>query len=344
MEPSRVHPSSRFRPGRGRRDVLRSLALTALVCISRVGAAGAQDRAEPERLRLAVLSPALAVIVRDLGLEPRMIARHGYDVWSSSELPVVGDQAGVDYEALIEAAPTHVLTEWGTRPLPPRLESLAKDRGWKVENYSTLTLADLRKTTERIASLDADQPAWDVHPLKLAMDRAWSTRAEGLERAGRVLLIISAEPTAASLGPGSAHHEILKLIGGVPAIRTGLPYQELDAEDVLHLAPEAIVLIRPRVPDREQRRAGDRPRDEGRAAGVRQLDADAIRSELGPMARLPIPAIRDGKVGMIDDPLALLPSTSLIGFADELASLLRTWSVDAAAREPDRPTDAPDRR
>ena len=40
---------------------------------------------------------------------------------------------------------------------------------------------------------------------------------------------------------------------------------------------------------------------------------------------LPIPAIEAGRVAVIDDPHALLPSTSLVGFADALAELLERW-------------------
>lgn len=261
-----------------------------------------------------MLSPAVAVIVRDLGIGSWIIARHGYDVWSPASLPVVGDQAGIDYEALIESRPTHILTEWGARPLPPKLESLAKERGWTLQNFETLKLGDLRETTRRLAMLDPRQPAWDDHPLKREMDRAWAPHDKSVAGAGRVLLIISAQPTVAVLGPRSAHHDILKLIGGVPAVTEGSPYQELDAEDIRHMAPDAIVLIRPRTPDQG---------DQGPTA--RELTNDEIDSLLGAIAKLDIPAVKLHRIGLIDHPLALLPSTSLIRFADDLASLLEKW-------------------
>lgn len=283
--------------------------------------------------RFAVLSPALAVILRDLDMGRWMTARHGYDVWSPQSLPVVGDQAGVDYEALIEAKPTHVLMEWGNRPIPPRLESLAKEQGWTVENYNTLTLADLRETTRRLALLDKAQPAWDQHPLKREMDRAWSKRERDFAPAGRVLMLMSTEPTAAALGPGSAHAEILRLIGGVAAIEKGMPYIEMDAEDVLHLAPDVIVLIRPRVSDRAGKPEGaNGMAKEGAGAqpvSARVLTREQIAAELGVLAKLEIPAVKNGRVGLIDHPLALLPSTSLIRFADDLAGLLDGWAKEA---------------
>ena len=76
-----------------------------------------------------MLSPALAVIVRDLGLEANIVARHGFDIVLDKSIPVAGDQSGLDYEILLTAKPTHVLLEWGQREIPRRLGELMVERG-----------------------------------------------------------------------------------------------------------------------------------------------------------------------------------------------------------------------
>ena len=57
--------------------------------------------------------------------------------------------------------------------------------------------------------------------------------------------------------------------------------------------------------------------------------AAQIAAKLGPLARLDIPAIRNRRAAVIDDPLALLPGTSMIKLADEIAELLAAWSKPA---------------
>lgn len=312
---------------------IRNWAAAALLVLWFVPGRACEAQTPPaEEPRLAVLSPALAVIVRDLELGRWMTARHGYDVWSEQSLAVVGDQAGIDYEAMILARPTHVLMEWGSRPLPPRLESLAAEYKWSVSNYSTLTLDDIRETTRRLSELDPGQAAWGEHRLKKEMDRAWSKREQDLGRAGRVLLLMAAEPTAAVLGPMSAHYEILKRIGGEAIPEKGAPFIEMDAEDILHLAPDAIVLIRPRAASKsgalKEREQKPGERRAGEAGDARVLERGEIVTLLGPLAKLDIPAVKSGRVALIDDPLALLPSTSLIGFADELTAVLARWAED----------------
>lgn len=275
--------------------------------------------------RLAVLSPALAVVLRDLGIGDLMIARHGFDVWSDQSLPVVGDQAGIDYEALLRADPTSVLLEWGRRELPARLTELGKTRAWDIINCSTLSLDDIRQTTRRLWSFtpesrmseDRDR-AWEEADIHARMKRAWSRREPppNIERIGNVLLVISTEPTLGALGPGSAHAEILTLVGGRPELADGLPYQELDAEDLLRRNPGGIILIKPRPPGHSKE-----PRPD----------------PLAPLRGRGLAAERDGRLAVIDDPLALIPSTSLIGFADSLSEILSRWSADAADPAPDNP-------
>jgi len=300
------------------------LGAVLAVCAAVVGPA-ACERAAPvrdaspagsseSRARLVVLSPALAVTLTDLGLADRIVGRHAYDLVLDRSVPVCGDQAGIDYEALLAARPTHVLIEWGTRELPARLGEMARERGWVVMPFVQLTLNQVRATADELGrELLAPERQGEREKLLARLDRAWSKRGD-FESVGRVLILMGTSPTCAALGPGSFHQQVLERIGGVPAIgegdgKGGSPYMELDAEDVVRLAPEAIVLVVPRAVGTE--RAKD------------WMSWERREKLLGSLARTSVPAVRSKRVWVIDDPLALLPGTSLIGVADELEEGLR---------------------
>jgi len=256
--------------------------------------------------RIVALSPAVAVTLRDLGLEERIVGRHGWDLVLDRSIPVCGDQSGINYESLLAARPTHVILEWGARDLPARLVDLADANGWSVHTVRLLSLADIRAFAADAAAEFAPN---DPHAAEVvaSLDRI----SDGVDRigAGRVLLLLSASPPAA-LGPGSYHHEILALLGGVPALVQGQPYVTLNAEDVLRLAPDGIVLIAPRSPG---------------ASDTGEPTWDEIAARLGRLAELPIPAVERRRVAVIDDPLALIPSTSAVAFAERLRAILDDW-------------------
>lgn len=288
------------------------------------GQSGDRD-ASGESPRIVALSPAIAIILRDVGAGDRVVGRHAWDMVLDPALPVCGDQTGIDFEQLIEVRPTHILTQWGERALPGRLTELADARGWAIDDHRLLTLADVIETCNELdrafgRRADAEEAGENGErpPRELLGDRLVRTIAEHRrDRAslGPVLLLHGSEPPTA-LGPGSFHHEILVELGATPAISDGAAYMTLDLEAVAELSPGVIVLIQPREvgsPD---------PGDAGWAG---------LERRLGGIPRLDIPAVRGRRVVLIDEPLALIPSSSLIGFARDLARAL-----DGLTGEPDR--------
>lgn len=292
-----------------------------------------------EEPRLVVLSPAIGVMCRDLGLEDHVVGRHDYDLALSDSIPKVGNQMSIDYERLLEVEPTHVITQWGTRALPPKLLELSQQRGFDLIDYDLLTLDDIARVADDLY-LDFVEPPSEVGfepgedgapmprfrgpeeqmPANLPserMARAWRQRGDGFKEIGPVLLLGAVEPPTV-VGPGSFHHQILERLGGVPALRDGSPWTELDAEDVLRLEPAAMVLIDPRPP-------GTPPR---------QRSMQEVRDRLGVLTELDVPAVRRDRLAVIDQPFALLPSTSMIDFADRLAELLEGWKAQAEASTP----------
>lgn len=258
--------------------------------------------------RLAVLSPALAVMLTDLGAAPSIVGRHGYDMVLDKSIPSCGDQSGIDYESLLSVRPTHVLIEWGSRPLPDRLVELSSSHAWHVRSFTLLSLDDVTRTLADLSAALTDS-GLDVSAksatLAAALNDSMRPRA-GLDRLAGVLMLMAVRPPAA-LGPGSVHHEILTRLGAASALTKPSPYVELDAEDVRHLAPGAIVLITPRA-------AG--------AAPIAKDSPEARRALLGPLSSLDIPAVQRDRIIVIDDPLSLLPTTRLADFAKQLGDQL----------------------
>lgn len=291
------------------------LALLLLVAFGTLFAGGCRDRTDvppstEEGPRIVVLSPALGVLLQDLGMEESVVGRHAWDVSLDASIPVCGEQGAINYEALLRARPTHVLTEWGARELPVKLREMAAAHAWTLRNFQVLTLADIGSAATQLeAMFDGAAPAARLESLLALIEgdpppSLWD---------GRVLLLMDTAPIAA-LGPGSAHHELLVRVGGTPALTDGAPYMRLHAEDVVRIAPDAILLISP---------------------GAKGSDAQqSLEERMSPLAGLDIPAVVSGRVVLIDHPLGLLPSSALGEVGSEMRAAVAAWSSGGPA-EPD---------
>lgn len=261
--------------------------------------------------RIIAMSPAIAIILSDLGLSNAVVGRHAHDMVLDKSVPVCGDQNGLDYEAILNARPTHIFMQAGAAPVPPRLTRLAAEHGWTVTAYPLLTLDDIRTAATGLRSA-LPYPAVDPFSIELVgrMESIWSRRGDGFAAAGRVLLLESLDPPAA-FGPGSFHQQVLERIGGTPAITEGKVFITMDAEDVLRLAPDAIIIFA--------------PRPFGAPPGPTPTPGE-LRASLGRLGTLDIPALKSGRLARIDHPLSLTPSTAMLDVADEMAQILGRWS------------------
>ncbi len=256
-------------------------------------------------VRVVSLSPAVSAILRDLDLQDRVVGRSSYEIALPRSLEICGDQAGIDYEALLRVHPTHIITQWGARPLPERLRELADENHWTLLDVGLVRLDDIPRVTLELATWLTPEDRSRARALVDRMSKAWRRR-DGLEGVGKILLLASVDPPAA-LGPGSFHHDLLLKLGGVPALTEGLAYTRLDHEDLVRLAPDAIVLISPRGPDEPAE------------------DSPTALASMGPIARLDLPALRSGRVAVESDPLCHTPSTAMIGVGERLAATLEAW-------------------
>jgi ABC-type hemin transport system substrate-binding protein len=291
-----------------------------LVLLTLVGACESKSPAptttSPSRPRIASVSPAVGVLLADLHYDHLCVGRDGHDMVLQPSIPVIGDQTRLDYEALIAARPTLVLTQWGSRDLPPRLVELANANHWKLIDSRLLTLEDIRDSTmqldrELCAATSVLAPSEACRHLLARMDAAWSSAGKDYSALGRILLLAEPSPPAA-FGPGSCHYQVLERLGVQPAITSGAAYINLTLEDILPLAPDAIILINPRPPNTPARSSED----------LQKL-CDA---KLASIAALDIPAAKAQRMALIDDPLGFIPSTSMIRVAEEIRTVFDGWA------------------
>ncbi|MCE7975443.1 MAG: hypothetical protein DYG92_14155 [Leptolyngbya sp. PLA1] len=290
------------------------LGLTLTGC----GERAAAPTPAASEVRIAVLSPAAAVMLRDIGQEHRIVARHAFDLVLARDLPVAGDQNTIDLEALLRARPTHIITQWQSKSLPGPFTEAAARHGWKVHEANLLSVDDIDGELAALRDFLSLPVNESADHMRLRLRDALKPRGPDggpFRKVGRVLLLGATEPVAA-LGPGSCHQQVLERIGGAPALLSGNAWVELSTEDLLRLKPDAIVAVLPR-----ERRGGDAPTSY-------VVRGDEAASRLRAVMALDIPAVTRGRVAVIDDPLALLPSTSMAAFADELAEVMSAWEAE----------------
>jgi ABC-type Fe3+-hydroxamate transport system substrate-binding protein len=287
------------------------LAILALGCDRAEPPAAKPDpshNAKPATPRLAVLSPAFAETLRGLGAADRIVARHGWDSFSPSAIPPVGNEGGIDYESLLKTNPTHVIMEGGAKDPPSRLSQLAKDHGWTILRIPNLTLDDIANATAALAKAagiapEIAQDAADRFNAAFAREDAIAPRA------GRVLILIGTDPPAV-MGPGSFHYEMVERLGADAIPNEGAPFIQWSVEDVLKSDPDTLILILPGA------------------------EADDPAANLGPLAKLNLRCVQRKAVIVITDPKAHLPATSLAEVAPKLRAAMLSLSQPQAGKKP----------
>jgi len=293
------------------------------------------DETEDVDRRFAVFSPALGVMLRDLGYEDSIVGRHNFDTALSSTIPVIGSHIDVDYEMLLTVDPTDVFFEMNASEIPPKVVSLADEHNWTIWSYKLETLDDIATTLDDlylklIGFMSSDT---EIDPLSLQFDPtarfntelpssklvvSWSPIGAPSIEAGRMLLVASVDPPGA-MGPGSFHAQLIERLGVSTAISDGGMWQELDYEDIINLNPDSILVFTPQEPSEADLIGEPIP-----------MSWDQISEQVGGLSRLPISAVETKRIAIVKHPLGLLPSSSLSQVADEISEVLRRWHTSAS--------------
>jgi ABC-type Fe3+-hydroxamate transport system substrate-binding protein len=267
---------------------------------------GAGDSGDGDEVRLVVLSPGLAAIVRALGREDVVVGRHAFDSWTGEGVPAVGDNLGIDYEALLGVEPDVVVMERSATAPPARLGEVASAGGFEVVRVPMLELSDIRSAIGVVDRLtrglgvggEGDGGTGEglsdaAEGLVDRFDAAFSEDARAGAGFGRVVVIGAVSPLSVT-GPGSFHHDILGRIGAEALPGEGSAWMRLSVEDVAALAPDTVVLLSP----------GD--------GGVDPSSAMPALSRALPGV------FGAGRVVVVSRDDAMLPGPGLIGVAERL--------------------------
>ena len=257
------------------------------------------------------LAPSITHVVLELGLGESLVGAGDGDALAPLGTPQVGRYLSVDLEKLLVLAPTHVLAQTGEAKLPRRVSDLARS--------GRFALADL----EYPADPDAAVALIRAIGRELGRDQAADRLADGVAArlgdiaaltaprpAPRALLVFSTDPLRVS-GPGSVNDRLLRIAGGenaASAYRVSAPV--LDREALRASAPEVVFLMEP--------------------GGAPWAGPDDPRR--GPFEGLALPALRDGRVVVLNDPAVLLPGPSMAATAASMAEALHP-DLDVAIAE-----------
>lgn len=263
---------------------------------------------ESPSLRIVSLSPAISRTLIDLGLDGYLVGRTPFCDAVDADVPIVGDLLDLNMEMLVRVRPTHVLVQPPASGIDPTLIRTARDRNWTIGSWHLDSIDDVRRVVSElpgvIASGDGEMPE-DVDERAAALlpriDEALLA-GEDVFR-GPVLLVFGLDPVTV-FGEGTYLDEVLTELGGTNIV-THRGYPQFSLEDITRMKPEAVILIAP-----------------GTSGSV------SPRERLGSVGRLEIPAVRDGRMAVLDHPDGFLPSSGIIGVAEAMREILHTMQQD----------------
>lgn len=277
--------------------------------------------------RIVSLSPAISRTLVDLEVADAVVGRTPYCDSLSSELAIAGDLLDVNMEVLVRLRPTHVLVQPPASGLSPALKDLAEKRGWRLGAWQLDGVDDIHRMLRELPNMLAgDDDALNrelaerSRSLREAISEALDAHRDESLFGGRVLLLVGLEPVTV-FGSGTYLNDLLTAFGARNAV-CGRGYPSLTLEDVLRIDPEAVLLVAP---------------------GSQAADAEMVRQQLGPIGRLDIQAVRDGRVAVLSHPDAFMPSSAVIHVAAAMRDILQQWAMTLDQQSNARATGATQR-
>ena len=266
-------------------SVATAVALAVMAACGRAPADAARAPGAGSAARIVSLSPALTRTVCMLGGQSAVVGRTPW--CEAPDAVVVGTLEDRNLEAIAALRPTLVLRQ--SSVADPALETVAASSGATVHTWHFDRVEDVRAGLHPLARLLAAGgiPGADAAARDLVA-RHLQAIAVPVRSISPVLFLFSVDPPMA-FGSGTYVDDLWRAMGGVNAI-TKAGYPAMTAEDVIRLAPSAVVVIG----------RGPLPAWLGSASPVQvQLDAPDL---LEPSARMLV----DGPVSLhrVDDSIA----------------------------------------
>lgn len=259
----------------------------------------------------ASLSPAAEDIICAIGATQHLVGVSNYDATpAAAGLPRVGDYQSVDWEKLTALHPDLVIVQIAPDRLPPGLADRCAALPAKLVNVQIETLADIHREMLDLGTDLNEQSAAQTAAADL--QRRLDDLRQRYANLPRVRTLLVDESAALSvIGPGTFLDELLTIAGGSNVMPAGTSrYPSIDRETLEALAPSAVVLILP--------------------SASPQVREQATQF----WAAMPqVPAVREHRIIIIDDPRAQIPGAAVAQIAQQLAAALHP----GAASQPSTP-------
>lgn len=257
------------------------------------------DRADAaESRRIVSLAPALTEILFALELGDRVVGVTSFCDWppEAREKPKVGGYSDPSVETILGIRPDLVVVSPGPGN---RDAALALERaGIRVEVVPAETLAETLAAFGLVAKAAGVPSRGEELARRVRADLDRVAAGVAARPKVRTLFSVQTDPVIVA-GSGTLPSELLEIAGGTNVVT--LPrYPRLGMETVLELAPETILQSRMDAPE---------PGREGSEAAFWRRWTS-------------IPAVRNGRVVVLDNPLALRPGPRVAEAAAQLAALL----------------------
>ncbi len=215
----------------------------------------------------------------------------------AARLPKVGSYVRLDLERIVGLRPDLCIAvkDGNPKAAVDRLQALGLGV-YALDPRSVETV--IGAILDLGAILAAEQRAETLAAQMRARIEQVTRRVAGIDRRPRVFFQIGAAPIV-SVGTLTFAHELIELAGGANVAAGAAAYPRFSREQVLGLAPEVIVIS-----------------SMDRAAG-------AVEESRREWARWPgVPAVRDGRIHIVDSDLFDRPSPRLVEGLEELARVI----------------------
>ncbi len=197
--------------------------------------------------RIVSLTPSNTAILEELGLLDMLVGRDRFSTMPESilPLPIVGDFATPNVEAIVALAPDLVLLDASQNKTKRALDTL----GVTSLSLTMHELSDvgegLRKVGEAVGET---QRADDLVTVLGSSLSEIANRAKKRTHQPKVLVVIDRAPDSlrnmVAAGPGSYLDELLTMVGGINMMASSsMLYPQLGAEQILRGAPDIIIDI-----------------------------------------------------------------------------------------------------
>lgn len=265
---------------------------------------GPATRAAPT---VASLSPAATDLILGMGAGDHLVAVSNFDAVGEN-LPRVGDYQTTDWEMLGMLRPAVLIVQMDPVRLPEGFREKARRLGTQVVNVKIDDLADVLNAARQIGRAVGEPARGEALAASLGA-RIEAVREKSGESPPVTTLLTLDERGETLVGPGTFLSDLLKAAGGINAAAPlAARYPKADAETLLALKPQAVIVLRPR----------------GQAAMLEQARQF--------WARLPnVPAGKARRVFLLDDPGVLMPASHVADVAEQMYRCLHPDTRTAAA-------------